>query len=257
MAGQFIDVRQLTIRYGNTLAVANLCIQIRLRRMLAICGPNGAGKSTLLKCLAGIIAPDEGSISGLSGMRISYLGQSHHLDRDFPITTMDVVSMGLWHETGPMRGLSRQQYERCMSALQAVGLENHDQRPISSLSGGQFQRALFARTMLQDADVVLLDEPFQGIDVQAAACMMDLIRNMHARGKTIIVVLHDHQLAQANFSRIVLLSAQLIASGHPDEVLSAANIEHAYRGVPPADKQVPLRRSHAELTAQYVMQAPA
>jgi zinc/manganese transport system ATP-binding protein len=225
----FIEARKLTIRYGNTAAIANLSLRAQAGEMLAICGPNGAGKSTLLKCLAGLIPPNEGEIYGMAGRRVAYLAQAHQIDRSFPITVMDMVSMGIWHQTGAMRGLSRVQYATCLSALHSVGLEAHHRDPISTLSGGQFQRALFARTVLQDAEVVLLDEPLQGIDLRAAAGLLDQMRNMQLQGKIIITVLHDHQLALTHFPRVVLLCGQIIAAGNPLDVLSDDNIANAYR----------------------------
>ncbi len=257
MSHPLIDIRDLSIRYGHTLALSHLSLRIQHGEMLAICGPNGAGKSTLLRCLAGLIRPSEGEIRGLSGIRVSYLPQAHQLDRTFPITVMELVSMGLWHETGALRGLSRTQQDKCLSVLGSVGLRAQHGDPISSLSGGQFQRVLFARTVLQDADVVLLDEPFQGVDSRAAAGLMDQILGMQRTGKVIVAVLHDHHLGLGHFPRIVLLSGQLIASGIPADALSATNIERAYRGSSQVDQRASELRSHGDIAAIQPLRACA
>lgn len=249
MSDSSIDVRNLTIRFGASEAISHLSLRIERGEMLAVCGPNGAGKSTLLRCLAGLVSPSEGEIRGLENLRVSYLPQTHQIDRSFPITVMEMVSLGMWHETGAMRRLDYTQQRRCRRALDLVSLSEQQDDPISRLSGGQFQRALFARTVLQDADVVLMDEPFQGVDVRGSAGLINQMRAMQREGKTVIAVLHDHQLALTHFSRIVLLAGQLVASGYPGDVLSDTNIERAYRRSLPAVPLVSEQHSHGGLAA--------
>ena len=176
LAPQPITLRDLTLGYDGHPAVHHLSGAIAPGALLAVVGPNGAGKSTLIKALAGLLTPIGGHIDGLAGQRVAYLPQQAALERGFPIGVGEFAAMGLWHETGAFGGFSRAQRERVRAALAAVGLEGHARQPIDTLSGGQLQRTLFARLMLQDAPVLLLDEPFSAIDQRTTVDLLQLLR---------------------------------------------------------------------------------
>jgi zinc/manganese transport system ATP-binding protein len=186
----------LTLGYERHPAVHHLNGEIAAGALLAVVGPNGAGKSTLLKALTGEIKPLQGSFRLRDGReQLAYLPQQSELDRSFPVSVFDMVAMGLWREIGAFGGLSRSQRERVRHTLEAVGLSGMETRRIGVLSGGQLQRARFARLMLQDAPLLLLDEPFNAIDSRTIEDLIALILDWHAEGRTIVAVLHDLELA--------------------------------------------------------------
>lgn len=222
-----IKLRDLTVGYDRHPAVHHLSLDIPRSSLVAIAGPNGAGKSTLIKCIAGLLAPMSGSIDGTQKLRLAYLPQVHETDRGFPITVLDTVSLGLWHELGAFRGLLPRHRGQIAAALGTVGLEGYENRPIATLSGGQFQRALFARMILQDADLLLLDEPFSSIDTASAEILLHLTQHWQRKGKTVLVVLHDHAQIKAYFPVCLLLARELIAYGNPVEALSPENLQRA------------------------------
>ncbi|MDE0384177.1 MAG: ATP-binding cassette domain-containing protein, partial [Defluviicoccus sp.] len=163
--------QDLTLGYDRHPAVHRLCGEIAEGSLTAIVGPNGAGKSTVLKGVVGTLRPLEGRVAlgGLTRDDIAYLPQQSDVDRSFPIAVADLVAMGLWREIGGFAGLRAAHRARVAEAISAVGLDGFEARPIGSLSGGQMQRALFARLLLQDARLVLLDEPFTAIDARTVA----------------------------------------------------------------------------------------
>lgn len=222
-----IELRSLTVGYDRHPAVQHLSLNIPTASLLAIAGPNGAGKSTLLKSIAGLLTPMSGTIEGTRGLRLAYLPQVHEIDRSFPISVIDLVSFGLWHELGAFGGLLSKHRDRIAAALNTVGLEGFENRAIATLSGGQFQRALFARMILQDADLLLLDEPFSSIDTASAEILLHVTRDWQLNGKTVLVVLHDYAQIRANFPVCLLLARELIAYGHPKDSLSPENWQRA------------------------------
>ncbi|BAE73460.1 metal ion ABC transporter ATP-binding component [Sodalis glossinidius str. 'morsitans'] len=190
--------------------------------MTAIVGANGSGKSTLLKTLAGLLPPVQGSLSfGPAGRpRIGYLPQQVEMDRQFPLTVFDVVAMGCWPASGLLRRINRAGQAAIWQALTRVGLETLAQCAISTLSGGQFQRMLFARLLVQEAPLILLDEPFSGIDKPTCGLLMTVIEQLHRQGRTIIVVLHDNQLVAQHFPQTLWLSSSQPAWGPSSRVLA-------------------------------------
>lgn len=219
----------LTLGYDRHPAVHHLSASIGKGALLAVVGPNGAGKSTLLKGIVGQLAPLSGSISmdGLSRHDIAYLPQLAQLDRTFPMTVHELVAMGLWRYIGAFGSMSSEHEQVVVSALKRLGLEGFEQRMIGTLSGGQLQRALFARLMVQDAELVILDEPFAGIDKQTTDYLVHLIEHWHADGKTIIAVLHDLVQVRQHFPQTLLLSRKLIAFGETAQVLTDENLLRA------------------------------
>jgi zinc/manganese transport system ATP-binding protein len=205
--------------------VHHLSVEIFAADMLAVVGANGSGKTTLLRLLAGDLRPMEGRLAlpPAARCRIAYLPQLNRTDRTFPITVQDLVASGLWHETGALRGLDRRQRHRVMEALDAVGLGFCAGRLIGSLSGGEFQRVRFAQLMLQDAGLVLLDEPFAGVDATTIAVLLPQLERWNAAGVTIVTVLHELDIVRQWFPRTLLLARHLVACGETAHVLTDAN----------------------------------
>jgi zinc/manganese transport system ATP-binding protein len=233
-------IDNVTLGYERHPAVHHLSLRIEAGSLVAVMGPNGAGKSTLLKGLAGLLKPLEGRIVGLEQQRVAYMPQLAQVDRSFPISVFNMVAMGLWHEIGALGGLSKSQRQRCVDALGAVGLHDFRERTLDTLSGGQFQRALFARLMLQDASVLLLDEPFAAVDERTTSELAAVLQGWHKAGKTVIAVLHDAELVRHHFDHALLLARELVAWGSPADVLSADNLLLA-RGLHEAfDDKAPL-----------------
>jgi len=193
--------------------------------LLAVLGPNGGGKSTLLKGISGAIRPLDGQIH--LTQPVAYLPQSAEIDRSFPINVFDLVAMGLIPSRGLMGRVSRKDNERVTQALAKVGLVGFEERAIGTLSGGQMQRALFARLILQDAPIFLLDEPLTAVDEKTATDLISLLRNWHQQGRTIITVLHDLALIRREFPESLLLARDVIAWGASDAVLTEANLQRA------------------------------
>lgn len=233
-------MENLTLGYERHPAVHHLNLRIEPASLVAIVGPNGAGKTTLLKGMAGLLRPLQGRIHGLENQRVAYLPQLSQVDRSFPITVFHMVALGLWREVGALGGISSAQRERCRTALAAVGLTGFEHRTLETLSGGQFQRALFARLMLQDASVLLLDEPFAAVDERTTGELVGMLRAWQQEGRTVIAVLHDLDLARRHFDQALLLAREAIAWGPPGEVLVPAQLARA-RGLHEAfDDDAPL-----------------
>lgn len=199
--------------------------------LLAVVGPNGAGKSTLLKGIVGLLSPLAGAIdrNGLKPQDVAYLPQVIDIDRSFPISVYDFVAMGLWRRAGLFGGIGAKERARVGRAIAAVGLTGFEARAIGSLSGGQMQRMLFARLLLQDASLILLDEPFTAIDAKTSADLLDLVRRWHGERRTVIAVLHDLDLVKREFPEALLLAREPIAWGGTASVLTAENLLKARR----------------------------
>ena len=220
-----VAFENLSLGYDRLPAVSRLDADIEDGSLTAIVGPNGAGKSTLLKGVTGALAPLEGQVTfgGLSRGDIAYLPQQSEIDRSFPLSVVDLVAMGLWREIGPFGWLGRSRRDRVDAAIAAVGLTGFEARSIGSLSGGQMQRALFARLLLQDARLVLLDEPFTAIDARTMADLIGVVRGWHGDGRTVLAVLHDHETVRAHFPDTLMLARELVAHGPTAKVLTAEN----------------------------------
>jgi len=230
MAAQ-LQFRNVTLGYDRHPAVHHLTGDVARGALLAVIGPNGAGKSTLLRGLVGILKPLSGSISldGLDARDIAYLPQTADIDRSFPISVFDFVGTGLWRATGFFGGIGKAQREKIARALSAVGLSGFENRTIGTLSGGQMQRLLFARVMLQDARMILLDEPFNAIDSRTAADLLLLVKRWHAEGRTVAAALHDMEMVRINFPETLLLARGPVAWGPTSEVLTPENLLVAMR----------------------------
>ena len=220
-----VSFEGLTLGYDSHPAVRRVQTEIHEGSLTAIVGPNGAGKSTLLKGVTGTLAPLEGrvEVGGTPGRDIAYLPQQMEIDRAFPISVVDLVAMGLWREIGAFGKLGRAKRSRVDAAIAAVGLTGFQRRAIGTLSGGQLQRALFARLLLQDASLVLLDEPFTAIDAKTTQDLLGIIHRWHGEGRTVIAVLHDHETVRAHFPQTLMLARELVAHGPTAQVMTAEN----------------------------------
>ncbi|MDB5642406.1 MAG: transporter, partial [Hyphomicrobiales bacterium] len=224
--GAAIHFTDLTLGYDRHPAVHHLSAGIASGDLVAVVGPNGAGKSTLLKAVAGALSPLSGGVrvDGPRRRAVAYLPQLAAIDRSFPICVYDLVATGLWRRTGLFGGFSRPDRASVAEAMARVGLTGFERRTIEALSGGQLQRALFARLMLQDADVILLDEPLTAVDTKTAADLLDILRGWHAERRTILAVLHDMALVRELFPRTLLLARELVAFGATEDVLTPGNL---------------------------------
>lgn len=224
-----IALNNLTIAYERRPAVHHISGRFEAGSLTAVVGPNGAGKSTLIKALAGTMKPAAGQVDRghLSSKTLGYLPQAAEIDRSFPLSVADTVAMGAWHRIGPFRGLGRGLGVSAAQALQAVGLEGFEARSIGSLSSGQFQRVLFARLLLQDAAVILLDEPFTAIDARTTQDLLALVQVWHRQGRTVIAVLHDLDQVRQYFPQTLLMAREAIAWGETAQVLTRDNLRRA------------------------------
>ena len=230
MAAQ-LQFRDVTLGYDRHPAVHHLNGEVAPGALLAIVGPNGAGKSTLFRGIVGILRPLGGSIvtGDLSLRDIAYLPQTVDIDRSFPISVFDFVGTGLWRSTGFFGGMGKAARDKILAALAAVGLNGFENRTIGTLSGGQMQRMLFARVLLQDARLIVLDEPFNAIDAKTSADLMALVERWHAEGRTVLAALHDMELVRAHFPETLMLAREPVAWGETSEVLTAENLKEAQR----------------------------
>ncbi len=221
----------LTLGYERHPAVHHLDGTIESGALIAVVGPNGAGKSTLFKGVIGTLKPLAGSIErdGFDARDIAYLPQVPDIDRSFPINVYDMVAMGLWRTKGLFGGIGRKDRDIIEHAIEAVGLTGFEQRAIGTLSGGQMQRMLFARLLVQDARVIVLDEPFTAIDERTAADLLNLVRRWHSEKRTVLAALHDLDLVKANFAKTLLLAREPVAWGLTPDVLTAENLNKARR----------------------------
>jgi zinc/manganese transport system ATP-binding protein len=225
---RFDDV---TLGYGRHPAVHHLAGEIPAGSLTAVVGPNGAGKSTLLKGIVGTLAPLSGTIARPGAQRPAYLPQAAEIDRSFPLAVYDLVAMGLWSRAGLFGGIGAGDRRRVEEALAAVGLAGFERRPIGTLSGGQMQRALFARLLLQDADLILLDEPFTAIDAKTSADLLALVRRWHDESRTVVAVLHDLDVVRRVFPQTLLIAREPVAWGDTATTLTPDNLLKARRMV--------------------------
>jgi len=226
-----LQFRDVTLGYDRHPAVHHLSGEIAAGALLAIVGPNGAGKSTLFRGLVGILKPLAGSIrtGGLDVRDIAYLPQTVDIDRSFPISVYDFVGTGLWRRVGFFGSMGKAAHDRTARALAGVGLNGFENRAIGTLSGGQMQRMLFARVLLQDARLIVLDEPFNAIDTRTSADLLDLVKSWHAEKRTVLAALHDMDLVRAHFPETLLLARGPVAWGPTADVLTTENLSEARR----------------------------
>ncbi|QDY71413.1 zinc ABC transporter ATP-binding protein AztA [Qingshengfaniella alkalisoli] len=222
-----ITLTDLTVGNDSHAAIHHLSGSFASGSLTAIVGPNGSGKSTLIKTIAGMLKPMSGTCRIAPDLKLAYLPQQSELDRSFPAKVMSLVALGLWQKRGLFGRYLAEDRQAIAAALRIVGLEGFDARSIDSLSGGQLQRALFARVVVQDADLILLDEPFNAIDEKTIRDLIALIRRWHDEGRTVIVVAHDLDLMRATFPQALLLARRAVAWGPSAEVVTSENMRRA------------------------------
>lgn len=209
-------------------ALNDISLKIAPQTLTAIVGPNGAGKSTILKIMAGLLKPTAGHYSRQSPTSLAYLSQQFNLDHSFPLTVEDIITMGFWPQLGMTKGLNQSQKELVAEAIETVGLKGFENHNLSRLSGGQFQRVLFARLMVQNADILLLDEAFSGVDEPTTKELLSVLQKWNQQGKTILVVIHNISLVRRFFPQTIILAKELIAHGKTDKILTQKHILKAH-----------------------------
>jgi zinc/manganese transport system ATP-binding protein len=226
-----LHFHNVTLGYDRHPAVHHLKGEVAPGALVAVIGPNGAGKSTLLRGIVGILKPLSGAIhlGGIDPRDIAYLPQTAEIDRSFPISVFDFVGTGLWRGIGLFGGLGRAAREKIRHAIAAVGLSGFENRQIGTLSGGQMQRVLFARVLLQNARVIVLDEPFNAVDGKTTADLLALVKRWHGEGRTVVAALHDMEMVRKHFTQTLLLARGPVAWGATDEVLTPENLRVAMR----------------------------
>jgi zinc/manganese transport system ATP-binding protein len=223
-----VKLDNLTVSYRQHPALHHITGQFASGSLTAVMGPNGSGKSTLLKSIMALLPISGGRLTvSTPRARMAYLPQMAEIDRGFPIDVRDCVLLGCWPAVGAWGGMNAELLDRVAQALHAVGLEGFEQRPVGSLSSGQFQRVLFARLLVQDADLILLDEPFTAMDSRTTSALLGLIRQWHQQQRTVIAVLHDDPQVRENFPQTLLLARELVAWGDTASVLTPAHLSQA------------------------------
>lgn len=234
-----IALNHLTVAYGANPVLWDITTSFKKGTMTAIIGPNGAGKSTMMKAMLNLIKPLTGSVdyyfdSGSEPYdkvkkKIAYVPQNNSVDWDFPATVLDVVVMGRYGHLGWLKRPRKKDYDLARKTLEKVGMPTFSNRQISQLSGGQRQRVFLARALVQEADLYLMDEPFAGVDKKTEGIIIDLLKELRAEGKTILVVHHDLQTVEEYFDEVAFVNRGIIAHGSVSQVFTPHNIEETYR----------------------------
>jgi manganese/zinc/iron transport system ATP- binding protein len=231
-----VFVEDLTVAYGESPVLWDVDLDVPRGVLMAIVGPNGAGKTTLIKAVLGLVPTAAGRVL-VHGRPyrdnrhlVGYVPQRGSVDWDFPTTVLDVVTMGRYGALGWIRRPGRAERTRALRALDEVGMSDFSNRHISQLSGGQQQRVFLARALAQDAQVYMMDEPFQGVDAATEAAIVELLRGFRASGKTVVVVHHDLQTVVDYFDQVTLLNVRRVASGPVEEVFTERNLQITYGG---------------------------
>lgn len=234
MNSKIVDVHNLTVSYQHKPVLWNVDVHIPQGALVGIVGPNGAGKSTLIKSIMGLTPISSGKITLMDKelnevrQKISYVPQRESVDWDFPASVLDVVLMGRFQHTRWFGTYRQADKERALACIRKVNLEEFANRQIAQLSGGQQQRVFIARALAQDADIYFMDEPFAGVDAASEKMIIDLLKEMTSKGKTIVVVHHDLNAVKNYFNYLLLLNTRLIAHGPTNEVFTEENIQKTY-----------------------------
>jgi manganese transport system ATP-binding protein len=237
-----VDIHGLRVRYGSTIALDGASLQLEPGLVHGLIGMNGSGKSTLFKALMGLLKTQEGQVTlfgespeaARARGRVAYAPQSEEVDLAFPISVREVVAMGRYHHLGLLRRLRAEDRVAVDEALERVELTDLADRQIGALSGGQRKRAFVARGLAQGAELLLLDEPFAGVDKRSEATITELLRGLAAEGKTILVSTHDLVAVPALCDSVALINRRIIAQGPPDQTLRPAELAQAFGGFVPA-----------------------
>ena len=231
-----LEVHDLTVAYHSKPVLWDIDLAVPEGKLVGIIGPNGAGKSTLIKAALGLVPVASGWVQcygkpvAQQRRLIGYVPQRESVDWDFPTDALDVVTMGRYGRLGWFRRPGKPEREAAMESLRAVGMAEFARRQISQLSGGQQQRVFLARALAQDASLYLMDEPFVGVDAATEKAIVELLRDLKSRGKTVMVVHHDLQSVREYFDYVLLLNMRQIAFGPTEEAFTDDNLRKAYGG---------------------------
>ncbi|MBE2269211.1 MAG: metal ABC transporter ATP-binding protein [Anaerolinea sp.] len=231
-----ITVEDLTVAYREEPVLWDVDLTVPNGALMAIVGPNGAGKSTLIKSILGLVEISAGRIliygKPFAQQRhlVAYVPQRGSVDWDFPTNALDIVMMGRYGHLGWFKRPGKAEREQAMHALAQVNMEPYAKRQISQLSGGQQQRVFLARALAQDAQIYLMDEPFQGVDATTERAIIDVLKGLQAAGRTVVVVHHDLETVPEYFDHVLLLNVQAVASGTVGQVFNQQNLHRAYGG---------------------------
>lgn len=242
-----------TLGYGKRIAIRDFSAKLKAGSLVAITGDNGSGKSTLLKTIAGLIKPLKGKVIKPKKSRIAYLAQQCEIDKTFPINVKMLVKMGLWTFCGLWKN-QRPYHSKIQSALEMVGLTALANCPLDTLSGGQLQRALFARVIVQDADIILLDEPFNGVDYNTQKDLLALISHWQQQGRTVLTALHDPLIVQKCFPQMLHIHQQHAFYRETTQFF-CDNIHHIMSPLTPKSSPVSALQQHFLLNNSHSMRA--
>ena len=223
-----IEIKNLTVAYGENIALEDFNLDVEIGSLMALVGPNGAGKSTLIKTILKFLKQITGEIK-INRKNLAYVPQRNSVDWDFPTTLFDVVEMGCYGRVGLFKRVNKEEKAKVLKAIEQVGMLEFKDRQISELSGGQQQRAFIARALVQEADIYLMDEPFQGVDSTTEKSIVDILKKLKSDGKTLLVVHHDLQTVPTYFESVTFINKTVIASGKVKEVFTQENIDKTYR----------------------------
>ncbi len=235
-ASPAIEVTDLTVAYGEKPVVWDVDLTVPQGVLMAIVGPNGAGKTTLIKAILGLIPTSAGQVLihgrpyAVQRKLVGYVPQRGSVDWDFPTSVLDVVMMGRYGALGWFKRPGKAEKEAALIALAKVGMESYAHRQISQLSGGQQQRVFLARAIVQNAEVYLMDEPFQGVDAVTERTIIGLLKELRSAGKTVLVVHHDLQTVAEYFDWVTMMNVRRVAAGPVSEVFTDENLRHTYGG---------------------------
>ena len=223
-----IEIKNLTVAYGENIALENFNLDIEVGSLMALVGPNGAGKSTLIKTILKFLKQITGEIK-INGKSLAYVPQRNSVDWDFPTTLFDVVEMGCYGRVGLFKRVNKEEKQKVLKAIEQVGMLDFKDRQISELSGGQQQRTFIARALVQEADIYLMDEPFQGVDSTTEKSIVNILKKLKSEGKTLIIVHHDLQTVPTYFETVTFINKTVIASGKVEKVFTQENIDMTYK----------------------------
>jgi len=229
-----LQVHQMSVNYGKTPALWDISAKIPQGVLMGIVGPNGAGKSTFIKTALGLITPLSGKVEFFDHplkevrQRVAYVPQRESVDWDFPVTVLDLVLMGRYGRLGLIKRPREADRAAARHYLDIVGMTGYMDRQISQLSGGQQQRAFLARALLQEADIYFMDEPFTGVDLATETVLVQLLQQLRAKGKTVLVVHHDLSTVENYFDWVMMMNIRLVAYGPVKQTFTPENLNATY-----------------------------
>jgi manganese/iron transport system ATP-binding protein len=230
-----LSMENIRLEYNGNAVLQDVTVRIQTGELIAVVGPNGAGKTTLLKIVAGVLKPDRGKVDIFGHtpgghVCIAYVPQRSQVDWNFPVTVAEVVMMGRIRKIGPFRWPGKKDWVFIRQALRQVGMTEYADRQIGELSGGQQQRVFLAQALAQEAEIILLDEPFTGLDISSQDTILAMLHELKETGVAILVSTHDLSLAGEHFDKVILINRRLISFGTPTEVFIRPHLLEAYGG---------------------------